>query len=156
MSAGSHAVFDCNVFLQAMISSRGPAHECWQRVVSGEVMLYVTKFIVDEIRGLPSHPNLRRLKNLTPERVERFIAGLLQLAVSADTPPSVFEYARDPDDAHYVNLALATDSQLIVSNDKDLLALMEDDDRDGQRLRADYPQFRVFTPAEFLKVLNAV
>ena len=127
MNIARHAVFDCNVFLQAMISLRGPAHECWRRVVAGDVQLYVSHTILTELRSLPKHPKLRRFRQLSHDRIETFIAELLDVAVLADLPSEVFLYPRDPDDAHYVNLAIATGSMLVVSNDQDLLDLMADD-----------------------------
>ena len=102
------AVFDCNVYLQAMLSSRGAANACWQRVLGGEVTVFVSSFILTEIRRLPQHRSLRRFSQFTQERVERFIEELLDVAIVATDPAPVFAYDRDPDDAHYVNLAIAT------------------------------------------------
>jgi putative PIN family toxin of toxin-antitoxin system len=154
MTNSRHAVFDCNVFLQAMISSRGPAHECWRRVVAGDVQLYVSQAILTELRSLPNHPELRRFRQLTDDRIEAFVVELLDVAVLADPPTEVFHYPRDPDDAHYVNLAIATGSMLVVSNDKDLLDLMQDQSTAGTPLRVNYPSFQVLTPPQFLKHLS--
>jgi putative PIN family toxin of toxin-antitoxin system len=101
MSAGQHAVFDCNVFLQAMLSSRGAAHACWQKVEAGEVKLYVTAYVLAEIRALLDHPDLRRFRQLTVEKVERFIEEIIDVANIVDSPVAEFRYDRDPDDAHY-------------------------------------------------------
>ena len=143
-------VFDCNVYLQAMLSSRGPAHACWQHVLDGDAMLYVTPYIIAEIRALPEHPKLRRFRNLTQERVERFIDEILDVSTFIPNPSPVFSYARDPDDAHYVDVAVATGALLIVSHDKDLLDLMNDQNTDGKSLRQRHPAFRVLTPPQFL------
>ncbi|MDB5322959.1 MAG: pilt protein domain protein [Phycisphaerales bacterium] len=151
MSAPRQAVFDCNVYLQAMLSARGAAHACWQKVVAGEVVLYVTPFILAEIRRLPDHKNLRRLRSFTHERVERFIEELLDNAALVSDPPPKFAYPRDPDDARYVDVAISTGAILIVSNDKDLLDLMNDSNPEGKALRERHPTFGIFTPAEFLK-----
>ena len=150
MSAPRPAVFDCNVFLQTMISPDGPAHACWQRVLAGEVTLYVTPFMLAEIRELPDKPKLRRLDGFTPDRVERFIEELLNAAQLVPDPAPSFAYPRDPDDAHYIDVAIATNALLVVSNDKDLLALMDDENREGYTLRAEHPTFAVLTPPQFL------
>jgi predicted nucleic acid-binding protein len=68
-------------------------------------------------------------------------------------PPDTFSYPRDPDDAHYVNLAISSQANLVVSNDKDLLDLMQDTNADGKRVRAAHPGLRIFTPPQFLAVL---
>ena len=120
------AVFDCNVFLQAMLSARGAAHECWQKVRRGEVKLFIASAIVREIQRLPEHRELRRISRLTPERINRFLAEVLSVATVADDPPTVFTYERDPEDAIYVNLAIASGAMLVVSRDADLLDLMSE------------------------------
>jgi putative PIN family toxin of toxin-antitoxin system len=148
-----HAVFDCNVYLQAIISSRGPAHECWRRVLAGDVTLYVSQEILAEIRALSEHVKLRRFRQLSPDKLDAFTIELLSVAVLVKTPPEVFQYPRDPDDALYVNLAVATNSMLVVSNDRDLLDLMLDDNLDGKRLRTIFPQFCVVTPPALLSLL---
>jgi putative PIN family toxin of toxin-antitoxin system len=153
MSAPHHAVFDCNVFLQAMISARGPASECLRRVFGGEVLLYVSQTILKELRSLPNHAKLRKFRQLSQDKIEAFIVELLDVAVLADTPQTRFVYPRDPDDAHYVNLAIATGSMLVVSNDQDLLVLMTDGSPEGKALRSEYPSFQVLTPPQFLTVL---
>jgi putative PIN family toxin of toxin-antitoxin system len=153
MSAGRQAVFDCNVFLQAMLNIRGAAHACWQKAVTGEVKLYVSAYILAEIRSLVDHRDLRRFRQLSVEKIERFIEEIIDVSTLVDpSPPAEFQYQRDPDDAHYVNLAIATQSLLVVSNDRDLLNLMDDRNSEGKSLRAKYPRFQVLTPAKFLSV----
>jgi putative PIN family toxin of toxin-antitoxin system len=153
MISGRSAVFDCNVFLQAMLSTRGAAHACWQSVVVGRVTLFVTPYILAEIRSLPEHKKLARFRTLTTERVERFIEELIDVAELIADPPPMFSYPRDPGDGPYVDAAIATNSVLIVSNDKDLLDLMSNENSDGKALRAQNPAFRVLTPPQFLAVI---
>jgi putative PIN family toxin of toxin-antitoxin system len=147
-------VFDCNVFLQAMLSAGGPAHACWQKAVSGEVTLFVTPYMLAEIRALPLHRSLRRFTAFTSERVERFIEELLDIAQLVPDPAPVFVYPRDPDDAHYVDVAVATGSLLVVSNDKDLLDLMTENSPEGRALRTLHAEFRVLTPPGFLEEMR--
>ena len=154
MSSPRLAVFDCNVFLQVMLSTRGASHACWQKVVAGEVSLFVTPYILAEIRKLPAHKNLRRFRSFTAERVERFIEELLDAAEFVADPISVFSYPRDPDDAHYVDLAVATGAKLIVSNDNDLLDLMNETNVEGKAFRAIHQEFTVLKPPLFLAVMR--
>jgi putative PIN family toxin of toxin-antitoxin system len=150
MSSLLSAVFDCNVFLQTILSSNGASHACWKKVLAGEVALFVTPYMLAEIRTLPEHPKLRQFKYFTAERVEEFIDELLDIAQFIDDPPQIFHYARDPDDAHYVDVAVATRSMLVVSNDKDLLDLMNESSPEGRQLRQQHPDFTVLTPPQFL------
>jgi putative PIN family toxin of toxin-antitoxin system len=155
MSSSLSAVFDCNVFLQTIFSNKGASHACWKKVLAGEVTLFVTPYMLAEIRALPEHPKLRRFKGFTAERVERFIEELLDIAQLIDDPPQTFHYARDPDDVHYVDVAVATHSMLVVSNDKDLLDLMNDSNPDGRQLRQQHRDFTVLTPPQFLARVDA-
>lgn len=148
------AVFDCNVFLQTMLSTRGAAHACWQRILAGEVQLFVCPGILDEMRDLPSKPKLRRFSYFTFEVVEEFIRKLLEVSTLVADPKPAFSYSRDPDDALYVDLAVVTGSLLVVSNDKDLLDLMNDDNVDGRQLRQKHPDFCALTPRAFIDRLD--
>src|SRR5437868_1032662 len=109
--APQRVVFDCNIFVQAMLSVRGPAHACWQRALNDDIALIISAPILAEIRKLPNQPGLRRFKTLTPWRVERFISEVLGVATLFADAPAIFAYTRDPDDAHYVNLALAANAR---------------------------------------------
>ena len=45
-----------------------------------------------EIRELPEHPKLKRISDFTPERVERFIEELLDVAQLIPDPPPAYLY----------------------------------------------------------------
>ncbi|MGB7156442.1 MAG: putative toxin-antitoxin system toxin component, PIN family [Tepidisphaeraceae bacterium] len=109
---------------------------------------------MNEISKLPDHPRIRRAGKLTAERVQRFLDLLHTLAVHVEAPPRRFSYARDAADARYIDLAIETGAMLVVSNDRDLLDLMEQSNLDGQSLRASYPSFHVLTPPQFLTALR--
>jgi len=70
-------------------------------------------------------------------------------------PPELVTFDRDPGDANYINLSIASKALLIVTRDTDLLDLMWDTDAAGVKIRADYPGFRVLTPPAFLDELRA-
>lgn len=70
-------------------------------------------------------------------------------AITQD-PPSRFSLQRDPKDEPYVNLAIETSAQFIVSRDKDLLDLMQDG-----RFRAAYPSIAILAPTAFLDHVRA-
>src|SRR5213076_3416811 len=99
----------------------GPAGLCFRCVESAQVILVISPFVIAEVRALPEHSDLRRFKTLTRHAVDRFLIELLRYARLEEDIPSAFAYDRDPDDAHYVNLALKAGATMIVSRDKDLL-----------------------------------
>ena len=48
------------------------------------------------------------------------------------------------------DVAIATGALLVVSNDKDLLDLMNDSNQEGKALRSRYPALRILTPPQLL------
>jgi putative PIN family toxin of toxin-antitoxin system len=154
MNAVRLVVFDCNVFLQAILSRRGPAYNCFERVERGELLLVVSPFVLAEVRKLPEHRDLKRFVHLTQERVEAVLADVLKKAKLENDVPEVFTYARDPDDAHYVNLALKAGATLIVSRDKDLLDLNNSARAEGRDFVQRFPQLRIMQPTELIALLD--
>jgi putative PIN family toxin of toxin-antitoxin system len=147
------AVFDCNVFLQALGNPRGAAGACLEAVWDRRVQLLVDRALLDELSDVASRPELARKLRILTSRFHRLMEQLKNIAVLVHDVPESFSLPRDPSDAHYVNLALVTGAFLVVSRDKDLLDLMASDSADGLALRALHPSFRVLSPPDFLKLL---
>lgn len=154
MSAPPRVVFDCNIFLQALLSIRGPAFACWQRAANDDISRITSPYILDEIRRLPEHPTLRTIRHLTADRVERFIMEVLATCVLIKDVPAVFTFERDPDDAHYVDLAVHADAKLIVSRDNDLLSLMDESRIDAREFMRRFPALRKVDPVALLRELD--
>ena len=68
--------------------------------------------------------------------------------------PERFQYERDPDDAHYVNLALVARAKCIVSRDGDLLDLVHSPGDESVSFRARFPDLRIVDPVSFLSELG--
>jgi predicted nucleic acid-binding protein len=62
--------------------------------------------------------------------------------------PKVFTLKRDPKDEPYLNHALATAAEYLVSRDLDLLDLMLD-----ESFRQRYPNLTILAPPAFLQVI---
>ncbi len=116
-------VFDCVIFAQALINPKGPAGHCVKAAESGDCMVHVSPFVLEEIRELPGKLPLRH--RITPERVETLIKQVREYAVVVTDVPERYMHPTDPKDSAYVNLALATGSSLVVSRDRHLLSLMD-------------------------------
>jgi putative PIN family toxin of toxin-antitoxin system len=140
------AVFDCVVYVQAAINDQGPAAACLKLVEDGHAKLFASPSILAEIRDTLSQKKLRlRFPRLTDELIDLLLQRIGQIAELLDGVPSVFSLPRDPDDAEYVNLSLAAQATFLVSRDKDLLSLM---DEDG--FCKAYPQLTILDPVAFL------
>ncbi len=143
------AVFDCTVFAQALINPEGPAGLCLSAAQAGRVRLFVSDFVIREIHELPQ--KLPARLRVTPERVLAFILDLAKYTEPIDTVPERFTYQRDSDDAHYVNLADASNASFLVSRDKDLLDLAFDDD-----FKSCFPKLCILNPPRFVREVEAM
>src|SRR5947209_19127125 len=68
---------------------------------------------------------------LSGDRVETFLDSLRSKARILPDVPLVFHYARDPDDEHVLDLAIASRARFLVTHDRDLLDLMKEDSTEG-------------------------
>ena len=155
MTTGTRVVFDCNTFLQALGSPEGPAGRCMQLAIDGNVNLFVSPLVLAELRDVASRPKVIEKLHLIADRVEAFFEVIEIAATLLDGFPETFAYQRDPDDAHYVNLAVAADATLIVSRDKDLLDLMDSTKPEAAAFQKNYPALRILTPVGFLREVGA-
>jgi|GEM_PF-3297070 len=71
-------------------------------------------------------------------------------AVLIKDVPERFRYERDPQDEPYLNLAIVTRADYIVSRDNDLLDLMDESRAEGQDFRVRFPMLTILDPVAFL------
>ena len=70
-SRGPKVVFDCNVYLQALIKETGPAAACLTLFENGAIELYVSEALLTELRDVLTRPKLQlRYSRLTEERAD--------------------------------------------------------------------------------------
>ena len=145
----ARAVFDCMVFLQASTRPQRPAARLFiDYVEGGDLALYVSDAILDEVRHVLGRPQIRaKNPSLTDEAVEEFFHRIGQVAQKIENVPA-FTLARDPDDGPYLNLALAAATDYLVTRDQDMLDLMQD-----AGFRSRYPALIILTPVALLQVL---
>lgn len=144
-------VFDCNVFVQAMLNPRGIAAKCWQLVESGAVILFVSETILAEVSDVLQRPGFQKLSaNFTPERIQAFLDHISEKAIYLKNVPEEYHFSRDPKDEPYINLAIVARARLIASYDRDLLDLMKDNVA-GNEFRRRYPMLRIVEPLQLLK-----
>ncbi len=150
----ARVVFDCNVFFQALTSPSGPAARLLELAANRDILLFVSAYSLDEIQDVTSRPHIVAKYRLDAAIVADFIADITSFATCVDSIPHVFEFGRDPDDAHYINLALAADAKLIVSRDKDLLSLRDCGTAEGRDFINRYPMLQILTPPELLSLID--
>ena len=52
-------VYDCNIFTQALMNPLGPAGACVVAAIENRVTLFVSEFVLEEIRDIPNKPTPR-------------------------------------------------------------------------------------------------
>jgi putative PIN family toxin of toxin-antitoxin system len=139
--------------LQSLLSPHGPAGTLLGFAKNHRLTLFVSRYILGELREVALRPNVQRKYKLTPEVVERFCEDVAELAAFVEFVPHVFDFPRDPEDAHYIDLAVAAGAKLIVSRDKDLLSLRDTTSPEGRDFRARFPTIEILTPPELLTLL---
>lgn len=140
----TRVVFDCSVTARALINPRGAAGSCLNAAISKRLLLVTSAYVLSEIRELPSKLNPRL--GVTDEKIDRLIADMTKYAEFVTVVPSVFVLESDPDDSHYVDLALCSGAQALVSSDKHLLALSIPQTPVGAEFTAAHPELLIIKP----------
>jgi putative PIN family toxin of toxin-antitoxin system len=153
-----HVVFDAVVFVQALISDKGPAAVCIERIKQGNAILFVSDAVLAEITNVPLRPELtRRYSQLTPERVDAFVREVMRLARVIPTPPRVFSLPRDPKDEPYTDLAVAAGAEFLVTwNERHLTYLMRQDTPEGHEFCRRFPYLKILSPPAFLQEMDRI
>lgn len=148
-------VYDCMLFLQGLISESGAAVKCFELFENGLVELFVSEEVLAEIKDVITRPKLQeKYSRLTNERADKLIEILRTKATVIKNVPQAFNYARDPKDEKYINLAAAAGAEYLISRDADLLDLMTGFDDDSKEFRQKFRPLKVIEPLEFLKIIE--
>ena len=149
------AVYDCNVFLQGLVNAQSPSNRCLDFWLTGVITIYVTRPILVEIRNVLLRPELQdKFANLTYERVEALFNSLGQKAILLEAVPTHFRFERDIKDEPYLNLAIGSGAQYVVSRDNDLLDLMRRADPVSNAFRTAYPGIAIVDPVAFIDIVS--
>jgi putative PIN family toxin of toxin-antitoxin system len=121
MSPPVRVVLDTNVVLSALVFRGGAAglvRQAWQR---GVIVPLVSAFTVQELVRVLAYLKFR----LTKAEQEELLADFLPYAqaVRIAQPPPVVPECRDAMDLPFMQLAVAGQAQVLVSGDRDLLAI---------------------------------
>ena len=143
------AVYDCMLFFRAAARPR-LVRPVFDLVHSGHVRLCLGPDVLAEIRDVLTRPKLTaRYPGLTKQAVDAFLAQHLHMATWISDVPEHYVLARDPDDSKYLNLAITAGASYVVTDDLDLLDLMDPQSAAGSDFRTRFPGIRVVVPATF-------
>lgn len=145
-------VFDTGIFLQATISDKGPAAKALRLFEDGLLTLFISMDLLEEMHDVLTRTEIRlKTAHYTNGDIEELLDRVARKAILIDPLPAHFQYERDPEDEHVINLAIEAKVEYLVSRDKDLLNFMDD-----VEFQAHYPDLMVLDPLAFLKRLEAV
>ncbi len=143
------AVYDCMLFFRAAARPR-LARPLFDFVHSGQVTLCLGPDVLAEIRDVLTRPKLvAKYPALTKQAVDAFLAQHLRMATWISDVPEHYALARDPDDSMYLNLAITAGAPNVVTDDLDLLDLMDPQSTAGIDFRNRFPGVEIITPAAF-------
>jgi putative PIN family toxin of toxin-antitoxin system len=116
MADAPRVVVDSNVLISA-IAFGGKPEEVVRLADHGEIRLYLSAFILDEVRRVLLSPKL----SVAPSDVEEFLGFLRYTRVRR--PTGALRVSRDPSDDAILECAVAAKADFLVTGDRDLLVL---------------------------------
>jgi uncharacterized protein len=116
------AVIDTNVLLSALLWG-GTPRALLEHVRNGTVTLISSQALLAELARVLERPKFDVILLRTNTPRAQSLAEVRQLAEVIDPPPLVQPVCRDPDDDAVLALAIASQADLVISGDDDLLSL---------------------------------
>lgn len=137
------AVLDANVYVSAVLRPEGQPGRIIERLLRAAAFeLVLSPAIVEEVLRALAYPKVRKAirGDIDPALWFEDIVVLADLVTGERALPGVCE---DPDDDKYIAAALEGCASVVVSGDRDLLALKE------------HEGIHIVTPREFIDLLES-
>ncbi len=147
-------IFDCNIYLQAFLSTKGAASRCLKLIDAELIKIYISRDIFNEVKNVLSRPEFQaKFPHATPENLTIFLEYIQEKAFFVRSLGKHFELLRDKKDEPYLNLAIEIKADFIVTWDRDLLDLMIDISVNGKEFRQKSRPLKIVEPLEFLDLI---
>jgi uncharacterized protein len=135
------AVLDTNVVLSGLLWQGAP-HALLDQVREGKLTFISSPALLAELAEVLARPQFETILTRSNTSRERSLAEVRELTEVIEPPPLAEPVCRDPDDDQVLACALAAAANLIVSGDRDLLAL------------GSFRDIRILTPNAALAALS--
>jgi putative PIN family toxin of toxin-antitoxin system len=132
-------VIDTNVVFSGLIKPDGVPGRVLRAWRDGSFRLVLSEFLIAEIATALARPKMQRLVTWSPAQIDRFVLELRAYADVVEPAELDFKYPRDPDDVPVLATLIASGADILVTGDRDLLALRD--------------KYSIETPAEFVRRL---
>ena len=132
-----YIVLDTNCLLQAL-PTKSPYHKIWTDIFEGKISLCVNTDILEEYEEMIAQKS-------TPEIANNVVEAIVNLSTTTfqNTYVHFQLLPADSDDNKFVDCAVASDAEYIVTNDKHFNPLKE----------IPWPKVEIIKIAEFIKQL---
>ncbi len=148
-------VFDCNVFWRAYFSRMGVGHKCYLLIVDGKIDHFVSSATVDEmIEVLSREDTLAQFPEYNLNDVAGFVKYVVSISTLVKNVPNKVKLPRDVDDEPYLDLAIESEADFLVTTDRDLLDLMTGTDTESKQFRQRFRNLKIVRPDEFLQIVS--
>jgi len=131
------AVIDTGVFVSGLIRKQGTTGDLLRALRDGRFTVIYTTEIVVEIIDVLGRAKFRAKYHIQPDDITALV-NLIRLRGELVTPTQKVTACRDPKDDKFLEAALTTQTDCIVSGDADLLDLTP------------FQEIPILRPAEFL------
>lgn len=131
------AVIDTGVFVSALIRKQGTTGDVLRALRDGRFTVIYTTDIVVEIIEVLGRASFRTKYHIEPEDITALV-NLIRLRGELVTPTRKVMVCRDPKDDKFLEAAIATQTDYVVSGDGDLLDMIS------------FEEIPILRPAEFL------
>ncbi|MDQ3541358.1 MAG: putative toxin-antitoxin system toxin component, PIN family [Chloroflexota bacterium] len=120
------AVIDSNVFVSAVLSSRGAPFQIVEWFREGRIRLYMSDGQLNELYDVLARPFLTQKLNIPRERITDLLELLEEMTERVDPLDPLPVPVRDPKDEVILGAAIAGDADFLVTGDNDLRVLADD------------------------------
>jgi putative PIN family toxin of toxin-antitoxin system len=145
-------VVDTNVLVRGLANRNSTSGHLLQLCENRKVHMLLSRPVTREYRDVLGRDELTHAHPaITPEVVRLVIERLRYFADLVDPVRARFRYDRDPDDACFLELAIAGDGTHIITCDKDLLSLPSEHSDAGKRFRQRMARVQVLEAGAFMR-----
>jgi putative PIN family toxin of toxin-antitoxin system len=137
-------VLDTNVFISALLSSKGAPAELIDRWEADEFGVVISPVLVNELERSLTYPRVAKYLKLPQETIPSLLGHLVKVATFVEPQIKLNVIEDDPDDNRVLECALTGGATYIISGDIHLLNLKE------------YQGIIILSPAGFLTLLKSV
>jgi len=117
------AVLDANVFVSAILSSKGNPAKILNAWRDDKFLLLISRPILGEIGRVPRYPKIKKRHRWSEQKIQTFLEDLSRLTIVTPGKLSLAIVADDPSDDRYLECAVEGEADYLVSGDDHLLRL---------------------------------